>query len=637
MIACLKRIKLGKLLWFVVGFAAVALLLVPYIVLGHGVYIQMTDQLDGEVLNYIYHAKYLFSGDGSIPELMNGVSAAAMTPPAPIGVLFYKLLTPFAAFAGMHCFVIITGYIGMYLLSKELTDSGFVSFVTAVLFVYLPFYPVYGLSIPGQPILIWALLRIYKTEGKKALYYLAVLLYGLGSSFALVGFAWLAALGIVCVWLSVRSKASAYRSALDCPKTRVISLRSVMSMWEAFALLLVTYILCNLNLVGDMLGIGGSFVAHREEMIIAALGFAENFKTIFFEGGSYAKSYNIAIFLLAVFVILLKYITKLTVVRSRCVDDANCDNNSAESVNGECMEAAGDSAGLISVLMLAALIISVLAALWRIEPVVNIRMNAGGTLKSFQADRIYWLLPVCWYMILALCLKDIGILLKNMAGKLGEKTARLKRSLAWAGLCSVAAVACGLLAVLAFMIYDNSTIYHNLRLMVFPDTYRLMDWDDFYAEDVFDQIDEFIGVDKSEYRTVSLGITPAAALYNGFYCLDGYSNFYPLQYKHEFREIIADELSKSEELRVYFDAWGNRCYLFNGETGNFMMIPGVNGGSFEHLDLNTSKLYEMGGRYIFSALPIENAADMNLVLLRDEPFETETSYYSIWLYEIEGM
>jgi len=612
MTACLK-VKLGKLLWFVVGLAAMALLIVPYVLLGHGVYIQMTDQLDGEVLNYIYHAKYLFSGDGTIPELMNGVSAAAMTPPAPVGVLFYRLLPPFAAFACMHGFVLITGYTGMYLLSKELTGSDFISFVTAVLFVYLPFYPVYGLSITGQPLLVWAIIRIYKTERKWVPYYLIVLLYGIGSSFALVGFAWIAVLGLVCVWLTV------YRKAFCRKKEKVSYMHGTISMWAAFFVLLAVYILCNLNLVGEMLGTGGSFVAHREEMIIAALGFAENFKAIFFEGGSYAKSYNFAIFLLAVFVIFVKYITKAINVRRE------------KLLKGE---AAEGRTGLIAGLILVALIISVLAALWRIEPVVKIRMNAGGALKSFQADRIYWLLPVCWYTILALCLKEAGISAKNMMMRFKEKKAPLMRALMGAGLAFVAVFTCGMLAVLAFMIYENSTIYHNLRLMIFPDTYHLMDWDDFYAVDVFEQIDEFIGVDKADYRTVSLGITPAAALYNGFYCLDGYSNFYPLQYKHEFREIIANELSKSEELRVYFDAWGNRCYLFNGETGNFMMIPGVNGGSFEHLDLNTSKLYEMGGRYIFSALPIENAEDMNLILLREEPFETETSYYSIWLYGI---
>lgn len=620
-----------KIPYFLIGLIIAMVPALFYPVLGHNVYIQMTDQLDGEVLNYIYHAKYLFSGDGSIPELMNGVSAAAMTLPAPIGVLFYRLLPPFAAFACMHGFVLMTGYIGMYLLSKELTGSGFVSFVTAVLFVYLPFYPVYGLSILGQPLLIWALLRIYKNEGKNKLYYLAVFLYGVSSSMALVGFAWLAALGIVCIWLAVRRKASGHKSPLESKKTMIISRRSVMSMWAAFVLLLVTYILCNLNLVGGMLGIGESFMAHREEMVIAALDFAENFKAVFFEGGSYAKSYNLAILLLAVFVITVQYVIKVIDGRRRLCAGAE------KGTDQDAGETAAAGTGLIAGLILAALIISVLAALWRIEPVVNIRMNEGGTLKSFQADRIYWLLPSCWYVILALCLKETGSLLKTIAVKLRGKASRLNKITAGAGLCSVAVTACGLLAALAFMIYDNSTIYHNLRLMIFPDTYHLMDWDDFYAEDVFEQIDAFIGVDKSEYRTVSLGITPAAALYNGFYCLDGYSNYYPLEYKHEFREIIADELAKSEELRVYFDTWGNRCYLFNGETGNFMMIPGVNGGSFEHLDLNTSKLYEMGGRYIFSALPIDNAEDMNLVLLRDEPFETETSYYSIWLYGIEDM
>jgi hypothetical protein len=306
-------------------------------------------------------------------------------------------------------------------------------------------------------------------------------------------------------------------------------------------------------------------------------------------------------------------------------------------------------------LLFAAVIISVLAALWRTEPVVNMRMSTGGTLKSFQADRIYWLLPLCWYTILALSLKETeslcrayirsaGHILFNMKWRPeGRFSSQVVKQLAECGEAAflkavsgyiLSAAAFVLLVFLGYGIYENSTIYHNLRLMIFPNTYHLMNWDDYYAEDVYSQIDAFIGEDKSEYRTVSLGITPAAALYNGFYCLDGYSNFYPLEYKHEFRQVIEKELEKSDELRVYFDLWGNRCYLFNGETGNYMMIPASNGGSFNHLELNTQKLYEMGGRYIFSALPIENAEDMNLKLLRDEPFKTDTSYYSIWLYEI---
>jgi hypothetical protein len=625
----------NKIPWSAVGLAAALLLIIPYMVLGHGVYIQMNDQLDGEVLNYIYGAKYLFSGSGIIPELMNGASTISMTPPAPVGLIFYRVLSPFAAFAVMHAFVIAVGYIGMYLLSKELTDSSFISFITAGLFVYLPFYPVYGLSIPGQPLLVWALIRIYKTNGRKIGYYFPVVLYAVSSSFALVGFAWMAVIAITCIYLAI--KAVKYRGG---NKNNVHVDLNPCKITFAFCMVLVlmtaVYVLCNINLVKDMLGIGDTFVSHREEMIIASLDFVDNFCSIFFEGGSYAKSYNMPIFILAVIAIvcgIIEFLTKkfspMTIPVEKIVrDDIDSDeeNKNDSDCKTKCM-----NIKWIVWLLVTALVISIIAALWRVEPVAEMRMNVGGTLKSFQADRIYWLLPVCWYMILALSLKQIG---KSAITALGKfKAVHKITGVLFGGI--VYAVTAGLLVFLGFNIYENSTIYHNLRLMIFPDTYHLMNWDDYYAEDVYAQIDDYIGVDKSTYRTVSLGITPAAALYNGFYCLDGYSNFYPLEYKHEFRKVIADELEKSEELRVYFDSWGNRCYLFNGETGNYMMIPGSNGGSYEHLDLNTDKLYEMGCRYIFAALPIDNAADMNLILMRDEPFATDASYYHIWLYAIQ--
>lgn len=170
--------------------------------------------------------------------------------------------------------------------------------------------------------------------------------------------------------------------------------------------------------------------------------------------------------------------------------------------------------------------------------------------------------------------------------------------------------------------------------MIFPDTYDLMDWEEYYASDVYEQVEEFIDKDKSMYKTISLGITPAAALYNGFYCLDGYSNMYSLEYKHRFREIMAKELDKLEELRVYFDTWGNRCYLFNAETGNYMLIDKNNGASYKNLEFDTGKMYEMGARYLFSAMPIDNAEEIGLKLMRETPFSTPESYFEVWLYEI---
>ncbi|EKC79705.1 hypothetical protein LEA_02164, partial [human gut metagenome] len=78
-------------------------------------------------------------------------------------------------------------------------------------------------------------------------------------------------------------------------------------------------------------------------------------------------------------------------------------------------------------------------------------------------------------------------------------------------------------------------------------------WESWFSEDLMQEIDDAIGRDKSTYRVAHLGISPAPALMHGFYTVDGYSNNYPLEYKHRFREVIAPEIEKNEEVRVYFD------------------------------------------------------------------------------------
>ena len=85
---------------------------------------------------------------------------------------------------------------------------------------------------------------------------------------------------------------------------------------------------------------------------------------------------------------------------------------------------------------------------------------------------------------------------------------------------------------------------------------------------------------------------------HGFYTVDGYSNNYPLEYKHRFREVIAPEIEKNEEVRVYFDTWGNRCYLFNSITGNYMRLQKGNTLVYEGLEFDMEALRELG-----SAMP----------------------------------
>lgn len=105
-----------------------------------------------------------------------------------------------------------------------------------------------------------------------------------------------------------------------------------------------------------------------------------------------------------------------------------------------------------------------------------------------------------------------------------------------------------------------------------PGVTGYISWKSYFSEELMQELDETIGRDKTTYRVAHLGISPAPALLHGFYTADGYSNNYPLEYKHKFRKVIEKELEKTDEAAVYFDTWGNRCYLFNATTGTNWMV-----------------------------------------------------------------
>ncbi|KYG30844.1 DUF6044 family protein [Priestia endophytica] len=154
---------------------------------------------------------------------------------------------------------------------------------------------------------------------------------------------------------------------------------------------------------------------------------------------------------------------------------------------------------------------------------------------------------------------------------------------------------------------------------------------EFYAEKQFQDIKEHINLPQSAYRVASIGIHPAIAQYNGFYTLDSYSNVYPLSYKYQFRKIIASELDKDDKIRTYFDEWGSRCYIFVAELGKKYEFRKDSKKKIKNLELNTGAFKEMGGKYLFSALPILNANDNNLELVK--VFDHKESAWKIYLYE----
>ncbi len=154
---------------------------------------------------------------------------------------------------------------------------------------------------------------------------------------------------------------------------------------------------------------------------------------------------------------------------------------------------------------------------------------------------------------------------------------------------------------------------------------------EFYSEELFQEIKSHIGLPQKDYRVASIGIHPAISQYNGFYTLDTYNNFYPLSYKYEFRKVIAKELDKNKTIRTYFDEWGGRCYIFTDELGKHYMFKKNSKKTIKNLELNITAFKQLGGSYIFSAIPIENADDNQLKLERI--FQSDSSAWKIYLYK----
>lgn len=589
----MKLCKNKNSFWILLGLLFATLYLLPYFILGEGSIVTYHDQLDGELLNYIVGAKYLFSNVTTYPELMNGLPATGAVPPAPIFVLLFAVMPPFHAFLFTHWILAFTGFAGMYLLLHKLTGQRIVPFFTACVFMILPFYPVYGLCIPGQPLLWYCMWMLEESEcsGKRCLrlpalpYFLGLLFYALSSSLVLVGFGILLVAGLRFVYVTLRT----------LRKKETFILSPLLSL----SVLLVGYLTCNLPLISQILFPKPGELSHKTEVVYSAVSIKDSLRLVLYPGIPYTESWHWILLILIPLNVLAWFLAK------------HRKNSDARRILTDLLQKS-------CLVLLFVMVISLFYMVYNGETMTLLKNSASSIISAFNLGRLTWLLPTAWCVLIGLL---SCALVYSLSSKTGESLLRY-------GMVSV------LFGLWGITILLNSPYKLNLAKLVKGDSYYALDWHKFFASDIFVQIDEAIGLPKEEYRVISVGIYPAAAAYNGFYCLDGYSNNYPLTYKHEFRQIIARELEKSDYLRAYYDDWGNRCYMAIAELPGYYTFEKKWNTPLFHLEPNIEKLREMNCRYIFSAAYLVNYEELGLKMLRDQPFETEGSWYHIYVYEI---
>ncbi|TGE20086.1 DUF6044 family protein [Hymenobacter elongatus] len=231
-------------------------------------------------------------------------------------------------------------------------------------------------------------------------------------------------------------------------------------------------------------------------------------------------------------------------------------------------------------------------------------------LRTFNLSRFHFLTPLLWFVVLALSLQVLP-----------QKKLRL------------ALVALQLLIGLGM----NTEWLNTMRELVGRPKATEPNYQAYVAPALFAQVGVAVqrlsGQPIAGSRLACLGFPPGIAQLNGFYTLDSYQNNYPLAYKKAFRPLIAGELAKSPLLRSYFDAWGNRCYLFSAELGKNFRVGAFPARFVEDFAFDAVAFRQLGGRYVLSAARLVRPARSGLALRQE--FSARNAYWHLYLYEVQ--
>ncbi|WP_426491781.1 DUF6044 family protein [Hymenobacter sp. 102] len=560
-------------LWWSIGL--LLLLSMAYLAPTGHTYILIDDNLDTELT-----VPYLLVQEGKaldyrpttrVEHLLNGIPRNALRPGLQPLVGLLALLPPLSAYLAHELLVRLVGLLGMYGLLRRYglrqpAEAGACA-ALALAWATLPAYTAYGVSVLGQPWVVWALLNL-RTGRRRAASLGALVAFGLWSSLVLAGVFVLAVAGGAVL--------------VDALRTRRICWGPVLGL----AALTLTYLIVEYPLLYSLL-LERQFVPHRLEFDYARLT----------PGGAGAGLLSAGRYLL-----LGQY-------------------HAGAFLRLAPLLAAGAAAVLAAPgpvrqrlrrrLALVLVGLGGLALFCGFYPqLVAGLQQALPPLRAFNLTRFHFLTPLLWFGVLVLSLRHLP-----------------------AGRARGALIGLQLLIGLGMNTEWTRNVQRLLnRLPASEPTYAA-----YVAPRLLGLVQQDIrrrtGQEPKDYRVASLGLPPAVASFNGFYTLDAYLNNYPLSYKHAFRPVIAGELAKSPALATYFDAWGNRCYLFSAELGKNFRVAALPERRIQHWAFNAAAFRQLGGRYVLSAARLVRPQESGLQLFGH--YTSTGAYWQLWVYAAE--
>ena len=330
----------------------------PTIFLGPGAFFNAFDSLDSFVVWYrlATQAAYACAPPYAIIEpFMGGVPKFTLVSTYNVYYWLNLLLPTFYAFQVYNIFISGVALIGMWLLCRQhLGASEPASAFLALSFAFTPFLPTWGLSIAGQPLLLFVILNIRK--GPPAIWnWLVLAAFPFTSNFQSAGVFILFAFAVL-IGRDIVQKRPARRLLL------------------AFAILLAVYLATKVDLIQNLLG-GEGFISHRMEMrrFPASLGICLKIFARYFLLGNVDVALSLHTFVILPFVCLAY---AMHIFRKRELPH-----------------------GLTATLTIILLICFYIAML-NLGPVVEFRNNSD-VLRMFSLERFHIFLQLLWHIAAA--------------------------------------------------------------------------------------------------------------------------------------------------------------------------------------------------------------------------------------------
>ncbi len=608
----------------------VLLYLWPYWVLGQDAHLRIHDQLDSVFLSLkvLAESGQLFAHpDEVIPLIGDGVLRASYPSPFFVVVWFFKLFGAFQGFVVNQLVIRLLAYWGMYRLLTQhfmkAENERLPAALAALLFACLPHYSLFGLSIAGQPLFFSALLNI-RDRVDRGLDWFLCALFPAYSLLPLGGIFVLAAGALLCFAdLMIRHPA----------RWRVFSVLAL----TAVAVAVVEY-----QSLMVLTGLASGFQSHRVEFKIALPTSVmatvwENFRY----GQYHAPSLEPRLMLPMVSVAVVYWGPWRGVA-----DSAR--QRAAWGLTAICV-------ALLATLLLAGkalppAVLGMLVVLLALSA-LGVGLLALGTGVPRPTQLLFWALgatasisvwygvwPVLWEMLLHWVPQapyvnlsrfhylhpfTWGVMFAAVLCLAWTRASRFGRTLVLA-----------LFAVQALFVWQQAEARQTQRSG--DPSFRA-----FFASELFDEIKQRMVFSESSYAVISLGLDPAVAAYNGLRTLDGYLATYPLRYKREFRQIIAAELERSPRYREYFDDWGSRFFLTAqslerpyGSPYLLRQVVDAQQTRVADLRMDTEAFRALGGRFLISAVPVDNAAELGLALV--SVHENTDAAWQLHLYRLSS-